>query len=96
MNRSEHQKLIDEIIGEAALVLLQQAGPVNTQALIDQLMRMKEQSSDNHRREAIIAAITDVRASISAGKKRREEQPERDNVLQLFGNKEQSGSNRKH
>jgi hypothetical protein len=35
MNRIEHQKLIDEIIGEATLALLLQAGPVNTQALID-------------------------------------------------------------
>ncbi|MFJ5158332.1 hypothetical protein ACIP6T_04080 [Pantoea sp. NPDC088449] len=96
MNRSEYQKIIDEIIGEAALVLLQKAGPVNTQALIDQLIRMKEQSTDHEQREAIIAAITDVRNSILAGKKLREEQPNRDNVLPLFGDKEQSGSNRKH
>jgi hypothetical protein len=96
MNRIEHQKLIDEIIGEATLALLLQAGPVNTQALIDQLMLMKERSTDDNQRDAVTAAITDVRNSISAGKKRREEPPQRDNVLQLFGNNEQSGSNRKH
>lgn len=96
MNRSEQQKIIDEIIGEAALTLLKLSGPVNTQALIDQLMLMKEQSSDNEQRAAVIAAINDVRDSIMAGKKRREEQPSADNVLQLFGNQESSGSNRKH
>ncbi|XXN64713.1 hypothetical protein ACRQ84_03965 [Enterobacter ludwigii] len=96
MNRSEHQKIIDEIIGEAALALLQRTGPVNTQALMDQLMLMKQQSSNDEQRAAITAAITEVRNSISAGKKRREEQPQRDNVLQLFGNNEQSGNNRKH
>lgn len=96
MNRSEHQKIIDEIIGEAALALLQRTGPVNTQALMDQLMLMKQQSSNDEQRAAITGAITEVRNSISAGKKRREEQPQRDNVLQLFGNNEQSGNNRKH
>lgn len=96
MNRSEHQKIIDEIIGEAALTLLQLSGPVNTQALIDQLLLMKQQSSDNDQRAAIAAAIAEVRDSIVAGKKRREAPPSSDNVLQLFGNKEQAGNNRKH
>lgn len=96
MNRSEHQKIIDEIIGEAALALLQRTGPVNTQALMDQLLLMKQQSSDEEQRAAISAAITDVRNSISAGKKLRDEQPQSDNVLQLFGHNQQSGNNRKH
>lgn len=96
MNRSEHQKIIDEIIGEAALALLQRTGPVNTQALMDQLLLMKQQSSDEEQRAAISAAITDVRNSISAGKKLRDEQPQSDNVLQLFGHNHQSGNNRKH
>ncbi len=96
MNRSEHQQIIDEIIGEAALTLLQQSGPVNSQALIDQLQSMKEQSADNARREAVAAAIVEVRNSISAGKKQRDEQPQRDNVHQLFASKAASGSDSKH
>ncbi len=96
MNRSEHQQLIDEIIGEAALTLLQQAGPVNTQALLDQLQRMKDQSAEPTRCEAVAAAINEVRNSHLAGKKQRDEPQQRDNVHQLFASKAASGSDSKH
>ncbi|QDY41716.1 hypothetical protein [Candidatus Pantoea soli] len=96
MNNKEHQKIIDELIGEAALTLLQRSGPVNTQALIDELRNMHAQASDNEQRTAISAAIMEVRNSVTAGQKRRDKKPERDNVHQLFSNADTPGSSRKH
>ena len=84
MNRSEHQTLIDEIIGEAALTLLQRSGPVTTRALLDELHIM-QQASDDAQAAAIRTAIDEVRSSMTAGQKRRGEQSDRDNVHPLFG-----------
>lgn len=96
MNRSENQQVIDEIIGEAALMLLQRAGPINSQALIEQLKVMQAQATEDSHRAAIAAAIGEVRASISAGNKARDKKPEGDNVHQLFQRAESPGSSRKH
>ena len=95
MNK-EHQKIIDELIGEAALTLLQRSGPVNTQGLIDELHKMHAQASDGNQQTLINAAIAEVRNSVSAGRKRRDDQLERDNVHQLFSSTETPGSSRKH
>ena len=96
MNRREHQTLIDEIIGEAALTLLQRSGPVTTQALLDELHIMQQQASDDAQAAAIRTAIDEVRSSMTAGQKRRGEQSDRDNVHPLFGHNSQGGGSRKH
>ena len=97
MYRSNNQKLTDEIIGEAVLALLHAKGPVTTQALIAQLQAMESHAQDAVRREAIIAAIADVRSSMSEGKRRvMHEEQSRDNVHSLFGDKKPSGSSKKH
>ncbi|MEB5971009.1 hypothetical protein ACWXWB_10025 [Pantoea dispersa] len=96
MNRSEQQTLIDEIIGEAALTLLQRSGPVTTQALLDELHIMQQQASDETQAAAVRTAISEVRASMSAGQKRRDDQPDRENVHPLFGHNGQAGGSRKH
>ena len=41
MKRSDVDKLIDELIGEAVLSLLKENGPINTHALVQRLRSMK-------------------------------------------------------
>lgn len=95
MKMSKHQKSIDEIIGEAALTLLQRSGPVNTHALMAELQNMQMQATDEEYCTAISMALKEVRTSISLGQQQRNE-PEKDNVHPLFGNDQSSGNSRKH
>ncbi|NIF23943.1 hypothetical protein [Candidatus Pantoea multigeneris] len=63
MNRRYEQQRIDEIIGEAALALLQQAGPVTLRALVAQLQNMEKLANTSDRRKDIVLAINEVRMS---------------------------------
>lgn len=97
MNRSEHQQLVDEILGEATLVLLQRAGPVSFRALIEQLQVMEDQSDDADRRQLIAQTIVEVRKSIAEGERVKQQRAEAINSVQhLYTNSHHSGNNRKH
>lgn len=66
MNRSYEQQRIDEIIGEAALALLQQAGPVTLRALVVQLQNMEKLAETSDRRKDILLALQEVRMSVKS------------------------------
>ncbi|WP_017348924.1 hypothetical protein [Pantoea sp. A4] len=66
MSRSHPQQRIDEIIGEAALALLQQAGPVTLRALVAQLQTMHKLAEDSARRNDVMLALREVRMSIKS------------------------------
>ncbi|MDF7631311.1 hypothetical protein PUG46_18825 [Erwiniaceae bacterium L1_55_4] len=97
MNRSEHQQLVDEILGEATLVLLQRAGPVSFRALIEQLQVMEDQSDDADRRQLIAQTIVEVRKNIAEGERAKQQRAEGLNSVQhLYTDSHHSGNNRKH
>lgn len=97
MNRSERQQLVDEILGEATLVLLQRAGPVSFRALIEQLQVMEDQSDDTYRRQLIAQTIVEVRKSIAEGERVKQQRVEGINSVQhLYSDSHHSGNNRKH
>jgi len=97
MNRSERQQLVDEILGEATLVLLQRAGPVSFRALIEQLQVMEDQSDDTYRRQLIAQTIVEVRKSIAEGERVKQQRAEGINSVQhLYSDSHHSGNNRKH
>jgi len=95
MNMSKSQKTIDEIIGEAALTLLQRSGPVNTHALMAELQNMYMQATDDDYRVAISLALKEVRSSIALGQQQRSES-EPEQAHSLFGDVRQAGNSRKH
>ncbi|OON41383.1 hypothetical protein BTJ39_05325 [Izhakiella australiensis] len=66
MNRSDDDKLIDKLIGEAVMTLLESEGPVNSRALTDELRRMAAQEQNLMRRESILRATREVKQSIDA------------------------------
>ncbi|EKS6885940.1 hypothetical protein QCH21_000899 [Enterobacter bugandensis] len=95
MNRSDADKLTDQLIGEAVLSLLREHGPVTTEALVQRLRQMKTHEKNPRRRETLAKAIADI-GSKSLGLKRRRtaqgrmsrEGPlndNRGNVVSLFG-----------
>jgi hypothetical protein len=99
MNRSDYQHIIDEIIGEATLALLQQAGPINTRALLEQLNMLGEQSDDPDRRHYVALAICEVRESLAEGNQKQRKGSEftdAESVHRHYANPHQSGSSQKH
>ena len=99
MNRSDYQQIIDEIIGEATLALLQQAGPINTRALLEQLSLLGEQSDDPDRRHHVALAINEVRESLAEGSRRPRKESgftDADTVHRHYVSSQQSGSRQKH
>jgi len=60
MKRSDVDKLIDELIGEAVLSLLKENGPINTHALVQRLRSMKAHEKDPERRDAIGNVIAEI------------------------------------
>ena len=103
MNRSELERLTDELIGEAVLSLLSENGPVNTRALIARLQSMEAKEKDIRRRETlgrVIAEITNnakVSVRRQSGREQRDaENAHKDNVFQLFGTGQQNSTSKKH
>lgn len=100
MNKIEHDSLTDEIIGEAALSLLQERGPINTQTLIARLRAMEAKESDSQRRmmiAKITAQLTESNpASDNHGQPGNAAEPDRDNVYSIFGNGQKLGASKKH
>ncbi|SFM93621.1 hypothetical protein SAMN05216516_101417 [Izhakiella capsodis] len=66
MKRSDDIRCIDELIGEAVMTLLESDGPLNTQALTDELGRMASEEQNVIRRQSIFGAISEVIQSIDA------------------------------
>lgn len=100
MNINEHNRLTDEIIGEAALLLLQERGPINTQTLIAKLRTMEDDELDGERKNAIsqvIIQLTSGQFGISDRNAQNDgNEPMRDNVVSLFGNEQSVGGTKKH
>nr|WP_312226663.1 hypothetical protein [Pseudescherichia sp.] len=103
MNRSETDKLTDELIGEAVLSLLSENGPVNTRSLVTRLRAMEAKEADSRRREIlgrIIAEINNTTQVSMRGQAGREQKDsgskQNDNVFQLFGSSQQQGTSKKH
>lgn len=97
MNRSDQQKAIDEIIGEAAFALLQRPGRISLRALMAQLNSMQRLTEDADRQALIALAITDIRKHRSesdALMREHNEGPEK--VRALFSGSGVPGNNRKH
>ncbi|MDI9219370.1 hypothetical protein QMZ30_00485 [Pantoea sp. EA-12] len=96
MNRSDLQKIIDEIIGEATLALLIKAGPISNIALINQLKFMQEQAEQDTRRQHIGFAIKEVNECIAANQRENSNSSNDDSVVYLFPVNHGAGNQRKH
>lgn len=96
MNRSDLQKLIDEIIGEATLALLIKAGPISNIALINQLKVMQEQAEQDTRRQHIALAIKEVNECIAVNQGIKSKTSADDSVVYLFPEGHEAGNQRKH
>ncbi|KHJ67161.1 hypothetical protein QU24_15665 [Pantoea rodasii] len=96
MNRSDLQKIIDEIIGEATLALLIKAGPISNIALINQLKVMQEQAEQETRRQHIALAIKEVNECIAVNQGVKRKNNDEDSVVYLFPESYGGGNQRKH
>ncbi|MTH46039.1 hypothetical protein [Intestinirhabdus alba] len=103
MNRSEIERLSDEIIGEAVLSLLKGRGPISKRALIAALGNMAATESDPGRREVIKHVIAEINQGLARGNKasgpqhgRDNEKERKDNVLQLFGERRSQSAKKMH
>lgn len=59
---SSNKKLTDSLIGEATLALIKNKMPVNSQALLNELERMRSHELDSDRLSALQHAIEDIQA----------------------------------
>ncbi|SMG60546.1 hypothetical protein [Cedecea sp. NFIX57] len=65
MKRSEDEQLTDEIIGEAALSLLNSASAINTRALIARLEAMLISEQTPRRRRVLQNVIAEIEGNLS-------------------------------
>ncbi|HDR2468410.1 hypothetical protein [Enterobacter roggenkampii] len=106
MNRSNANRLIDQLIGEAVLSLLKERGPVTTEGLLQRLRVMKEHEKDPQRRETLAMVIAEIGSNSIAFTRRRTAQgrskregslnDNRDNVVPLFGSGKPSDPKKIH
>ncbi|EQB5728209.1 hypothetical protein M8T34_03555 [Enterobacter hormaechei] len=106
MNSSDADRLIDQLIGEAALSLLKERDPVTTEGLVQRLRNMQAYETDPQRRETLARVIADISSGTVAFKGRRTAQGRiqregslknnRDNVVPLFGNGKPSDPKKIH
>lgn len=105
MNSSDADRLIDKLIGEAALSLLKERGPVTTEGLVQRLRNMQVYETDPQRRETLARVIAEISSGTVAFKGRRTAQGRiqrgslknnRDNVVPLFGNGKPSDPKKIH
>jgi hypothetical protein len=105
MNRSELERLTDELIGEATLTLLKDNGPISMKLLLEALQSMLSAEQDGERRAALAQIILEISSDGSAqpGRQRKSEQQEWDkdgldgsNVYPLFGNSQHANRSKKH
>ena len=106
MNSSDADRLIDQLIGEAALSLLKERGPVTTEGLVQRLRNMQACETDPQRRETLARVIAEISSGTVAFKGRSTAQGRiqregslknnRDNVVPLFGNGKPSDPKKMH
>ena len=95
MNRSDAERLTDQLIGEAVLSLLKERGPLTTDSLVQRLRKMQVREKDPRRRETLAKVIAEIGSNSFPLKRRRTAQgrpiregslnDNRDNVVPLFG-----------
>lgn len=93
MNKRYEQQIIDEIIGEATLALLQNAGPVTLRALIAQLQNMETLAETADRRKAILLALKEVRMHVNSANTGL---PQEDKARNTFLKVQSNTDSRKH
>ncbi len=105
MNRSDTERLTDELIGEATLSLLKENGPISIKNLLERLHSMLSVERSGERRKAlaeIILEISNEHAGAQPRTTKSEEQAwdkdsrSNSNVYSLFGNGQQTRSSKKH
>ena len=106
MNSSDADRLIDQLIGEAALSLLKERGPVTTEGLVQRLRNMQAYETDPQRRETLAMVIAEIGSNSIAFTRRRTAQgrtnregplnDNRDNVVPLFGSGKPSDPKKIH
>lgn len=105
MNSSDADRLIDQLIGEAALSLLKERGPVTTEGLVQRLRNMQACETDPQRRETLARVIAEISSGTVALKvaephkdeyRERDLKNNRDNVVPLFGNGKPSDPKKMH
>lgn len=74
MNRSDIEKLTDELIGQAVLLLLKRKAPVNSMALLTELRSLLAIETDARRRDAFTTAISDIEAVVMVKAKDQKQQ----------------------
>lgn len=60
MHRTRCEKLKDDLIGEAVLLILKDKGPINFRSLAIKLKKMASTERDTERRSALSAAVAEV------------------------------------
>ncbi|MCU6668724.1 hypothetical protein M8013_08180 [Enterobacteriaceae bacterium H4N4] len=60
MHRTKNEKLKDDLIGEAVLLILKNNGPINFKALASKLRAMAMGESDPERQAALAAAVAEI------------------------------------
>ena len=104
MNRSDHERLTDELIGEATLSLLKENGPISMKLLLQRLQQMLSAERDGQRRNVLSQVILEISSDGKGGSRREPKSEQQDwdtdgrnnsNVYPLFGNSQQANS-KKH
>lgn len=104
MNRSDHERLTDELIGEATLSLLKENGPISMKLLLQRLQQMLSAEQDGQRRNVLSQIILEISSDGKSRSPRKPKSEQQDwdtdgrnnsNVYPLFGNSPQANS-KKH
>lgn len=80
MNRSDAERLTDQLIGKAVLSLLKERGPLTTDSLVQRLRKMQIHEKDPRRRETLARVIADIgskTAPLYVAEPRKDDQAER-------------------
>lgn len=103
MNRSDHERLTDELIGEATFSLLKDNGPISMKLLLERLQQMLSVEQDGQRRHVLSQIILEISndGKDSTRRNTKSERQEWDtdgrhssNVYPLFGNSPQANRNK--
>lgn len=70
MNRSDHERLTDELIGEATLSLLKDNGPISMKLLLERLQHMLSTEQDGQRRNVLSQIILEISNDGKGGARR--------------------------
>ncbi|WP_241609148.1 hypothetical protein [Rosenbergiella australiborealis] len=65
------QQHVDDMIGEAVIILLKTGGPITTTELLNQLSNMAKKTSNPQRVEACLQGIYEIKQSISKNYQKR-------------------------